>query len=131
MAPIKQEVKTDKAPGPPMPGIYSQAVISNGMVYCSGSVGLDPATNKMVEGTVADRTKQCLANLTNILEAAGTSLENVVKCNVFLSDMSNFTAMNEVYVKYFGDVKPCRTCVAAYQLPLGTDVEIECIAALP
>jgi enamine deaminase RidA (YjgF/YER057c/UK114 family) len=66
-----------------------------------------------------------------VLEAAGTTIEHVVKVNVFLDDMSNFDAMNEVYKTYFGDVKPCRTCVAAKQLPLGTDVEIECIAVLP
>ena len=74
---------------------------------------------------------QVIKNLTAVLEAAGTTVDNVVKVNVFLDDMKNFAAMNEVYSQYWGEEKPCRTCVAAKQLPLGTDVEIECIAVLP
>ncbi len=72
-----------------------------------------------------------MKNLAAVLEAAGTTMDNVVKVNVFIADMKDFSAMNEVYTQYFGEQKPCRTCVAAKQLPLGTDVEIECVAVLP
>ncbi|GFF81922.1 protein mmf1, mitochondrial [Aspergillus lentulus] len=75
-------------------------------------------------------TRKCIKNLTHVLEAAGTTIDKVVKVNVFLSDMDNFADMNSVYMQYWGDVKPCRTCVAVKTLPLNTDVEIECIAVL-
>ncbi|KAH8688774.1 putative L-PSP endoribonuclease family protein Brt1 [Talaromyces proteolyticus] len=125
----KTAVLTDKAPKP-LPGIYSQAIIANGVVYCSGAVAIDPVTGKLIEGDVKARTHQCIKNLTAVLEGAGTNIDKVVKVNVFLDDMKNFEAMNSVYTTYWGDVKPCRTCVAVKQLPLGTDVEIECIAVL-
>ncbi|OJD36525.1 l-psp endoribonuclease family protein [Diplodia corticola] len=121
---------TDKAPKP-LPGIYSQAIVANGVVYCSGAVPMDPVTMKLIDGDVAAHTHQCIKNLTAILEASGTTIENVVKVNVFLANMDDFAAMNEVYMTYWGDVKPCRTCVAVKTLPLNTDVEIECIAVLP
>ncbi|KAI5356846.1 Putative YjgF/YER057c/UK114 family, RutC-like superfamily protein [Septoria linicola] len=130
MSANKQIVLTQNAP-PPIPGVLSQAVVANGVVYCSGAVAIDPKTNKMVEGSVGDRTHRCIKNLTAVLEAAGTTIENVVKVNVFLDDMANFGAMNEVYKLYWGENKPCRTCIAAKQLPLATDVEIECIAVMP
>ncbi|OAA79144.1 L-PSP endoribonuclease family protein Brt1 [Akanthomyces lecanii RCEF 1005] len=104
MASTKEAVLTDKAPKP-LPGIYSQAIKANGM-------------------------HQCIKNLKAILEAAGTTLEKVVKVNVFLSSMDDFAKMNEIYMTYWGDVKPCRTCVAVKTLPLNTDVEIECTAVL-
>ncbi|CRG83566.1 Protein mmf1, mitochondrial [Talaromyces islandicus] len=125
----KTPVLTDKAPKP-LPGIYSQAIIANGVVYCSGAVGMDPETGALVEGDVKARTHQCIKNLTAVLQGAGTSIDKVVKVNVFLDDMANFADMNSVYTQYWGDVKPCRTCVAVKQLPLGTDVEIECTAVL-
>ncbi|EMR85863.1 putative endoribonuclease l-psp protein [Botrytis cinerea BcDW1] len=101
--PQKEAVSTDKAP-PPLP-FFSQAIKCQGMVYCSGSIGMDVATMKLVEGGVADRTA--------VLEAAGSSIENVVKVNVFLTDMQNFAAMNKVYAEFFHkDPKPVRTCVA-------------------
>ncbi|KAF2164658.1 hypothetical protein M409DRAFT_37036 [Zasmidium cellare ATCC 36951] len=129
MAP-KQVVLTDKAPKP-LEGILSQAIVANGVVYCSGQVAVDPATGKLVEGTVGDRTHRIIQNLTSVLEGAGTSIENVVKVSVFIADMKDFGAMNEVYAQYWGENKPSRTCVAVKQLPLGTDVEIECVAVLP
>ncbi|KAM0712996.1 hypothetical protein Q7P35_000447 [Cladosporium inversicolor] len=130
MSSLKQQVKTTEAPVM-MPDVLSQAIIANNTVYCSGAVGIDPQTGTMAPGTVADRTHQCIRNLSAVLAAAGTSLDAVFKVNVFLSDMEHFTAMNEVYKTYWGDVKPARTCVAVKQLPLGTDVEIECQAVLP
>ncbi|KAB8304279.1 hypothetical protein EYC80_003691 [Monilinia laxa] len=127
--PQKESVSTDKAP-PPLP-FFSQAVKCQGMVYCSGSIGMDVTTKKLVEGGVADRTRQSLLNLQAILEAAGSSIDNVVKVNVFLTKMEDFAAMNKVYAEFFHkDPKPVRTCVAVHELPLGTDVEIECTAHL-
>ncbi|EAW14724.1 putative L-PSP endoribonuclease family protein Brt1 [Aspergillus clavatus NRRL 1] len=125
----KTPVLTEKAPKP-LPGIYSQAIIANGVVYCSGAVAMDPETGKLVEGDVKAHTHQCIKNLTHVLEAAGTTIDKVVKVNVFLADMDDFAEMNSVYTQYWGDVKPCRTCVAVKTLPLNTDVEIECIAVL-
>lgn len=119
----KTAVLTVNAPQPP-PGI-SQAIVAGGFVFCSGSVPIDATTGKIVEGdvqahTVRQRTStmishltiskhQCIKNLSAVLEAAGTTIDNVVKVNVFLSDMANFAKMNEIYVRYWGDVKPCRT----------------------
>lgn len=125
MAPVA--ILTDKAPKP-IPQL-SQAVKYNGLVYCSGSLGANPETGKFVEGSVKDRTRQCLKNLSAVLEAAGSSLNNALKVNVYLTDMKNFVAMNEAYDEYFTQgPKPARTCVAVYQLPLGADVEVECVA---
>jgi len=124
---MKEAVKTDKAP-PPMP-FFSQAIKCGGMVYCSGSIGMDSTTNKLVEGSVGDRAAQSLKNLAAVLEAAGSSIDNAVKVNVFLTNMEDFAAMNKVYDQVFSkEPKPCRTCVAVHQLPLGTDVEIELTA---
>jgi len=91
---------------------------------------MDPVTKKIVEGDVKARTHQIIKNLSHVLEAAGSSLDKVAKVNVYLSDMANFAEMNSVYSQYWGDVKPCRTCVAVKTLPLDTDVEIDCIAIL-
>ncbi|KNG88712.1 L-PSP endoribonuclease family protein Brt1 [Aspergillus bombycis] len=125
----KTPILTDKAPKP-LPGIYSQAIVSNGVVYCSGAVAMDPETGKIVDGDIKAHTHQCIKNLSHVLEAAGSDITKVLKVNVFLSDMDNFAEMNSVYMQYWGDVKPCRTCVAVKTLPLNTDVEIECIAAV-
>ncbi|KAL1972233.1 hypothetical protein VTN31DRAFT_7452 [Thermomyces dupontii] len=125
----KTAVFTDKAPKP-LPGIYSQAIVSNGVVYCSGAVPMDPATGKLIEGDIKAHTHQCIKNLSHILEEAGSSLDKVVKVNVFLDNMDNFADMNSVYMQYWGEIKPARTCVAVKTLPLNTDVEIECIATL-
>ncbi|KAL5083769.1 hypothetical protein Trisim1_000896 [Trichoderma cf. simile WF8] len=125
----KEPVLTSNAPKP-LPGIYSQAIKANGMVFVSGAVPMDPVTMELIPGDIQAHTHQCIKNLSAILEAAGTSLEKVVKVNVFLADMGDFAKMNEVYSTYWGDVKPCRTCVAVKTLPLNTDVEIECTAVL-
>ncbi|KAI9739742.1 MAG: hypothetical protein M1834_006461 [Cirrosporium novae-zelandiae] len=123
----KQAVFSDKAPKP-LP-FFSPAIIANGpTVYCSGCTAIDPATNKLIDGDVQAQTHRAIQNLGFVLEAAGSSLEKVVKVNVFLMNMDDFAAVNEVYMQYWGDVKPCRTCVAVAKLPGGADVEIECIA---
>ncbi|OAQ73672.1 endoribonuclease L-PSP [Pochonia chlamydosporia 170] len=129
MSSNKVAVLTDKAPKP-LPGIYSQAIKANGMVFVSGAVPMDAETGKLIDGDIQAHTHQCIKNLTAILEAAGSSIDKVVKVNVFLSSMDDFAKMNEVYTTYWGDVKPCRTCVAVKTLPLNTDVEIECTALL-
>ncbi|KAE8144766.1 YjgF-like protein [Aspergillus avenaceus] len=121
-------VRTENAP-PPAP-FLSQAIIAGEMVYCSGQVGVNPTTGKMVEGSVQERTKQILRNLSAVLEAAGSSIHDVVKVNIFLADMGDFASVNEIYDSFFKDPKPARTCVAVKTLPLGTDVEIECTGVL-
>ncbi|KAJ5354355.1 uncharacterized protein N7496_012788 [Penicillium cataractarum] len=125
----KHPILTQSAP-PPLPGIYSQAIVANGFVYCSGCVPMDAQTGKIVDGDITVHTHQCIKNIKNILEAAGSDIEKVVKVNVFLSNMDDFAAMNSVYTLYWGDIKPARTCVAVKTLPLNTDVEIECVAVL-
>ncbi|KAJ5534750.1 hypothetical protein N7527_001004 [Penicillium freii] len=145
-------VLTQDAPAP-MP-ILSQGIVYNGVVYVSGTLGIIPSTGKFVDGTVADRTvrnahcalassnsscaddlifdkDQIFRNISAILKAAGSSLDSLIKVNIFLTSMSEFSTMNEAYAKNIpSGVMPVRTCVAVKELPFGSDVEIECIAAL-
>ena len=123
---MKQTVSTENAPG--AIGPYSQAIKANGMVFCSGQIPIDPATGEFVSDDVADQTEQVLKNLGAVLEAAGSSFDQVVKTTVFLADMGDFAAMNEVYARYFSDNKPARATVEAAGLPKNARVEIECIA---
>ncbi len=109
-------------------GPYSQAIRANGFVFCAGQTPIDPAVGKLIEGDVQAQTRRVLQNLGAILEAAGTSLSRVVKTTVFLTDMANFKAMNEVYAEFFAEHPPARSTVAVAGLPLGAQVEIECIA---
>ncbi|CAH0057883.1 unnamed protein product [Clonostachys solani] len=125
----KEKVHATNAPAPP--SFLSQGVVVGDMVYVSGAIGVDPKTNQLVEGTIQDRTTQCLKNISSILNAAGTSIENAVKVNVFITDMSNYDLMNQAYSEVFNQgVVPVRTCVAVKQLPRLTDVEIEASAHL-
>ncbi|CAG9990022.1 unnamed protein product [Clonostachys byssicola] len=123
-------VFTTEAPAP-LPQ-FSQAVVYNGLVYCSGNIGIKPGpTIELVEGTVKDRARQALSNIQAVLKASGSSLDNVLKMNIYLTNMDNFGIVNEAYDEFFKrDIKPARTCVAVHQLPFGTDVEIECTAHL-
>lgn len=125
----RQKIHTDRAPG--AIGPYSQAIVANGFVYCAGQVALDPTTMELKGTDVGAQTEQVLQNLSAVLEAAGTSLLNVVKTTVFLKTMADFQAMNAVYAKFFGDAPPARSTVANLELPRGALVEIECIAVLP
>lgn len=112
-------------------GPYSQAIIAGGFVHCSGQIALDPKTMQLVEGDVTVQTERVLKNLAAVLAAAGTSLAKVVKCNVYLSDMGSFAAMNEVYARFFaGEAPPARATVAVRTLPKNVDVEIDCLAIL-
>jgi len=119
------KVHTDKAPA--ALGPYSQAVVAGEMVYLSGQGGINPETGKLVEGGVVAEAKQIMKNIGAVLEAAGTSFENVVKTTVFLADMGDFAAFNEVYAEYF-TTKPARSCVAVKTLPAGFAAEVEVVA---
>lgn len=118
---------TDKAPA--AIGPYSQAIEVNGMVFASGQIPLDPATGNVVEGGIKEQTRQALTNAKAIMESAGLSLANVVKTTVFMDDMADFAAMNEVYSTFFTEPYPARSAVAVKALPKGVLVEVECIAA--
>ncbi len=109
-------------------GPYSQAVEANGMIYCSGQIPIDPAVDAVVAETVEDQTRQAITNLKNVLEAAGSGLDKVVKTTVFISDMNDFAKINGVYAELFGDTKPARACVQVARLPKDVRIEIEAIA---
>jgi 2-iminobutanoate/2-iminopropanoate deaminase len=109
-------------------GPYSQAIRVNGFVFVAGQTPIDPATSQLIEGDVSTQTRRVLQNAGAILEAAGTSLAKVVKTTVFLTDMANFKAMNAVYAEFFPEHPPARSTIAVAGLPLGAQVEIECVA---
>ena len=111
-------------------GPYSQAVVAGNLVFCSGQIPLDPATMTLVGQTAAEQTAQVLTNLSEVLKAADSGLEKVVKTTVFLSDMNDFAEMNEVYAKFFGDHKPARATVEVARLPKDVKVEIDCIGKI-
>lgn len=117
--------KAPKALGP-----YSQAICAGGFVFASGQVPIDPATSEFAEGGIKEQTKQSLTNVTNVLAEAGIDLSHVVKTTVFLSDMANFAAMNEVYSTFFSEPFPARSAVAVKTLPKNALVEIEVVAVI-
>ena len=121
-------VATDSAPK--AIGPYSQAIVVDGMAYTAGQVALDPKTAELVGKTVAEQTEQVLKNLSAVLAAAGSSLGQVVKTTVYLADMADFAAMNEVYARHFGNHKPARSTVQAAGLPKAARVEIDAIAVV-
>lgn len=123
---MKQIIETKDAPQ--AIGPYSQAVRAADFVFASGQIPIDPQTGEFVAGGVAEQTQQVLKNLSALLEAAGTGLERVVKTTVFLADMNDFAAMNEVYGKFFAENPPARATVEAARLPRDARVEIEAIA---
>ena len=109
-------------------GPYSQAVWAGDFIYLSGQTPIDPATQKLVEGGIAEQTRQAFDNLEAVLTAAGLSMDNVIKCNVYLVDMNYFSEMNAVYQSRFASPYPARTTVGVRELPLGALVEIELVA---
>jgi 2-iminobutanoate/2-iminopropanoate deaminase len=123
---VKEIITTQNAPG--AIGPYSQAIKAGGMVFCSGQIPTDPATGQFVSDSVGEQTEQVLKNLSEVLAAAGASLNDVVKTTVFLADMNDFAEMNEVYGRFFSENKPARATVEAARLPRDARVEIECIA---
>jgi 2-iminobutanoate/2-iminopropanoate deaminase len=122
----KETVSTDKAPR--AIGPYEQAIKVGEFVYTAGQIPIDPKTGNLVEGGIAAQTRQVLENLKSVLEAAGSSLDRVVKATVFLKNMEDFAAMNEVYGEYLGEAKPARSTVAVAELPRGALIEIDFVA---
>lgn len=125
---MKKVIATDRAPcaiGP-----YSQAIVSNGFVFLSGQIPLDPATGQVVPGGIAEQTARVLENVQAVLQAAGSSLDQVVKTTVYLKDLSHFAAMNEVFARFFPINPPARAAIEAARLPRNVLVEIDAIAAV-
>jgi len=126
---MKKIITSKNAPSPIGP--YNQAVIANGFMYISGQVGMNPKTGKIIKDTISEETEQVMKNLSSILNEASITFENVVKTTIFLSDMNDFSLVNEVYGKYFDeDTAPARETVQVSKLPLGVNVEISMIALL-
>ena len=128
MASMKEIIATEDAPR--AIGPYSQAVRAGNFVFASGQIPIDPATGEFVSGGIGEQTEQVLKNLTALFAAAGVGLDQIVKTTVFLADMNDFTAMNEVYAKFFSEAPPARATVQAARLPRDAKVEIEAIAVL-
>ncbi|MBQ4626847.1 MAG: RidA family protein [Clostridia bacterium] len=124
---MNKKIFTENAPA--AIGPYSQAVCVDNLIFTSGQIPINPATGNVDASTIEEQTEQVCKNLAAVLEAAGTSLENVVKTTCFLQDMADFAKFNEIYAKYFTE-KPARSCVAVKALPKGVLVEVECIASL-
>jgi 2-iminobutanoate/2-iminopropanoate deaminase len=119
-------VRTERAPA--AIGPYSQAVVVDGWVFCSGQIPIVPGSGEILSGGATEQTERVLTNLRAVLEEAGSSLERVVKTTVFLASMSDFAEMNEVYTRHFGEHRPARSTVEVGALPKGSLVEIECVA---
>jgi 2-iminobutanoate/2-iminopropanoate deaminase len=123
----KEIIRTDKAPK--AIGPYSQATVYNDMVYTSAQLPIDPVTNELLDGDIADQTDLAMKNLSAVLAAAGSSLDKVLKCTVFITDMSQFSKVNEVYARYYAGIEPpARACVEVTKLAKGAKIEIEVIA---
>lgn len=123
---MKTIISTDKAPA--AIGPYSQAIEVNGMIYTSGVIPIDPATNELVQGDIVVQAKQAIGNLAALLQEAGSSCENVIKTTVFIKDMNDFAKINEVYASFFKENCPARSCVEVARLPKDVLIEIEAIA---
>ncbi len=122
----RARVHTDNAPA--AVGPYSQGVKTGNMVFVSGQMPVVPATGEVVEGDVGEKARQCMKNVIAILKEGGVTADNIIKTTIFLTDMNDFGAVNEVYASFFGDSYPARSCVEVSRLPKGVDVEIEAIA---
>ena len=125
---MKKEIKTDKAPK--AIGPYSQAIVANGFVFASGQIPVDPATGELNQGSLEDQARQVLKNLAAVFEAAGSSMDHVVKANVYLQDMNDFSRMNAVYAEFFKVPYPARAAVQVARLPRDVKIEIEAVAIL-
>jgi 2-iminobutanoate/2-iminopropanoate deaminase len=127
---MKEPIRTDAAPAPFQGAPYSQAIKTDGLVFVSGQVALVPGAMELVPGDIAEQTEQVFANLRAILEAAGSSLERIVKTTVFLQSFDDFAGMNEVYARHVGSVPPARSTFEVSRLPSGALVEIEAVALI-
>lgn len=123
---MRDRISTDKAPA--AIGPYSQAIRAGEMIFCSGQIGIDPASGELAKGDVQEQTRRALQNLTEVLEASGSGLDRVVKTTIFLASMDDFTAVNETYAEFFPKDPPARSTVAVKDLPKAALVEIEAIA---
>jgi 2-iminobutanoate/2-iminopropanoate deaminase len=124
----RETVQTDRAPK--AIGPYAQAIKANGLIYTAGQIPIDPKTGNFVEGDITAQTRQVLENLKAVLEAGGSSFDRVIKATVFLKNMADFAAMNEIYAEYLGGAKPARSTVAVSELPRGAFIEIDLVAVL-
>ncbi|HET9736974.1 MAG TPA: Rid family detoxifying hydrolase [Solirubrobacteraceae bacterium] len=118
-------------PGPPAAGPYSHAVVSNGLVFLSGQTPVDPETGQLIEGSIGDRTRRCLDNLAIVAKAAGAELGDAVRVGIYVTDIAQFKDVNEAYGAYFTSDPPARSTIGVAALPLGADVEIDMVLALP
>jgi 2-iminobutanoate/2-iminopropanoate deaminase len=125
---LKRAVRSDRAPKPIGP--YVQALVAGKLVWASGQVGIDPASGEVIQGGIGEETRQALRNLAAVMAEAGTSLDHALKATVYLTDMEDFAAMNEVYKEFFTGVPPARTTVAVKALPRGARVEIDLVVRL-
>ena len=126
---MKQIIQTENAPAPVGP--YNQAVIANGILYVSGQIAINPQTGELESGGIKSETERVMQNIAGVLAAANTTFENVIKCTIFMSDMSNYGAINEVYSRYFDDeTAPAREAVEVANLPKYVNVEISCMATV-
>jgi 2-iminobutanoate/2-iminopropanoate deaminase len=126
----REVVRTEAAPAPFQGAPYSQAIKAGGLVFVAGQLALEPGHTELMGGTIQEQTEQVFANLRAILEAAGTSLDRLVKTTVFLQNLDDFQGMNEVYARHVGDMPPARSTVEVARLPSGALVEIEAVALL-
>ena len=126
--PDRKNVSTDSAPA--AIGPYSQGMRAGDLLFCSGQIPLEPSTGELVKEGIDGQARRCLENLAAVCEAAGGSLADAVRCTVYLTDMNDFTRVNEVYADFFGDEPPARVAIAVAGLPKGADVEIDAIVAL-
>lgn len=126
---MKKIIFTESAPFPVGP--YSQAVQFGSTLFCSGQIPIDPKTNEVLRGSIEEQTELVMQNVGEVLKAAGLGFEDVIKTSIFITDMSLFPKVNEVYGKYFPEVAPARSCVAVKELPKSVDVEVEVIAGFP
>jgi 2-iminobutanoate/2-iminopropanoate deaminase len=123
--------ETITAPGVPAAGPYSHAVKSSGLIFLSGQVHLDPDSGQLVGGSVGDQTRQCLDNLARVAGAAGAQLTDAVRMGIYVTDVSVFAEVNEAYGAYFGSEPPARTTIGVAALPLGAEIEIDAVLAVP
>ncbi len=125
---LKKVIATDQAPS--AIGPYSQAIATNNLLFISGQLPINPADSRMIEGNIAEKTRQILNNIRAIAKEAGTDLENIVKTTIFLTDLADFQTVNEAYGEFFPEAPPARSTVQVAALPLGSEIEIESILAL-
>lgn len=122
----KVVISTSDAPA--AVGPYSQGIAAAGLVFCSGQIPLDPQTNELVGGSIADQTRRCMQSLSAVLEEAGSNLDKIVKVTVYLADIADYAEFNEAYAEFVGDVPPARAAFSVSGLPKGASVEVECVA---